>query len=41
MNIDSFYILANLAVKKMFLKLIGKTELTVSEITVRSYVMLF
>ena len=41
MNIDYFYVLANLAVKKMFLKVMGKTELTVFEMTVHFYVMFF
>jgi hypothetical protein len=41
MNIDYFYVLANLTVKKMFLKVMGKTELTVFEMTVHFYVMFF
>ena len=41
MNKDSFYVLVNLAVKKMFFKLMGKTELTVLEMTVPSYVVFF
>ena len=41
MDIDSFNVLANLAIKKMFLKLMGKKNLTVFEMTVRSYVVCF